>query len=359
MTQEKKHSSRGRALEITLHLLTWICIFVSPLLFRREDTSFSWTRYLQGSLFPLSLCILFYLNYLLFVPRFILKKRYNRFIIYNVIFYIVACLLLQQAFEWFPPDKMPRLPMKHHTPPPVWLFPLRHLLTFVFATATAVAFRLSMQWRKAELGLQEAELGRTAAELQNLKNQINPHFLLNTLNNIYALTAFNTEKAQQAILELSRLLRYMLYENQAPFVPLRKEADFLQAYIELMRIRMGANVDIRVNINLPPDDDTPVAPLIFISLVENAFKHGISPTHPSFVHISLSVTDGDIRFTETNSNFPKNESDKAGSGIGLQQVKRRLELSYPDCHTWHHGTTENGAVYISSILIHTSKPLSL
>ena len=147
----------------------------------------------------------------------------------------------------------------------------------------------------------------------------------------------------------------MLYENQMSQVSLRQEADFLRSYVELMRLRVGKDVDIRVDINLSPDDRTCVAPLIFISLVENAFKHGISPTEPSFVHISLNVTDGDIRFTTTNSNYPKSQADKAGSGIGLKQVESRLRLAYPERHTWHHGVTDDGKVYLSSILIYSSK----
>lgn len=191
---------------------------------------------------------------------------------------------------------------------------------------------------------------RSAAELKNLRNQINPHFLLNTLNNIYALIAFDTTRAQQAVQELGGLLRYVLYDNQQRMVSLRKEMEFLKTYIELMRIRLQQNVRIETHINIPQHTDPQVAPLIFISLVENAFKHGVSPSRPSFILLSLQVDDnGSIHFKVCNSNFPKNQNDKAGSGIGLQQVKRRLELDYPGRYQWDREIDEKNNTYTSTI----------
>ena len=203
----------------------------------------------------------------------------------------------------------------------------------------------------SEEARQEAETARAEAELSNLRNQMNPHFLLNTLNNIYALIAFDQEKAQEAVGELSRLLRHVLYENQQDFVPLYKEADFMRNYIELMKIRVTDNVKIDTNINIQPNDSTPVAPLIFISLLENAFKHGISPQGAGNIRIDLNQVNGDITCEIHNTCYPKRENDKSGSGIGLEQVSRRLELMYPDRYTWEKGKTEDGSEYYSIITI--------
>ena len=131
---------------------------------------------------------------------------------------------------------------------------LRSCFTTIFSAGLAVAVRLSVQWKLADEKRKEAELGRTEAELQNLKNQISPHFLLNTLNNIYALTAINSEKAQEAILSLSRMLRYLLYENQNGTVALSKETDFLRTYIRLMQLRVAKDVDIRYDISIPQNE---------------------------------------------------------------------------------------------------------
>ena len=184
-----------------------------------------------------------------------------------------------------------------------------------------------------------------------LQNQLNPHFLLNTLNNIYALIAFDTDKAQQAVQELSRLLRHVLYDNQQTFVSLGKEMDFIRNYIELMRIRLSSNVVVETNIDISPDNRTEIAPLIFISLIENAFKHGISPTEPSFIRIAFSESNGEVRCEITNSYHPKAETDKSGSGIGLEQVSKRLELIYPGRYQWQHEVSKDKKEYSSRLVI--------
>ncbi len=344
--------------EITIHICFWAYIFVSPLIFVRGGEEIDWGRYFQRLYFPLSSCAVFYLNYFYFIPRYVLhNKRYGHFALYNILLIVVLMLSRDYYVTLLPPIE-PEMGSRPHRRPNVddhhWffqaMFVLRNFLSLAFLVFLATVVKLSVQWRKAEVARQQAELGRSEAELMNLKNQINPHFLLNTLNNIYALTAFDADQAQQAISRLSRLLRYVLYENQAPQVSLRKEVEFLHTYIELMRIRLTDNVKIDVQMNLPPDDDRPVAPLIFISLVENAFKHGVSPTQPSFIHIALQVDDDGLHFCCRNSNFPKAAGDKSPGGIGLTQVQRRLDYSYPGRYTWHYGV--DGDTYYSQIDIH-------
>ena len=152
------------------------------------------------------------------------------------------------------------------------------------------AIRLSMRWKQNESALKAAEKSRMEAELKNLRNQLNPHFLLNTLNNIYALIAFDADKAQQAVQELSRLLRHVLYDNQQNLVPLNKEMDFIRNYIALMRIRLAANVTVETHFDIGPENRTEIAPLIFIPFLTNAFKKGILPTAPSLIAKHLTQT---------------------------------------------------------------------
>lgn len=243
--------------------------------------------------------------------------------------------------------------LKKPSPFVITFMQVRNAVSLMFIALVALTIRLSLQWHKAESARRKAEFERQEAELQNIKNQINPHFLLNTLNNIYALTTFDAERAQKAIQELSQLLRYVLYENQSAFVDLRKEADFLKTYTALMRIRLTDIVDVQLNISLPKDTDVKVGPLIFISLVENAFKHGINPTKPSFIHIDLTATPkGKIEFICTNSNHPKSSDDKTPGGIGLQQVRKRLEHTYAGRYTWVYGITpQDNTIYKSAITI--------
>ena len=190
--------------------------------------------------------------------------------------------------------------------------------------------------------------------MPHLRNQINPHFLLNTLNNIYALTAISAERAQEAIMELSKMLRHMLYEYQEPTVPLKEEVDFIRNYVSLMKLRMPAGVDVKFEINCN-ECNLRISPMLIISLVENAFKHGISPTEPSFVHIQVFIdkANREVTFDIRNSNFPKTEEDRSGHGIGLQQVERRLQLIYPGKHIWEKGVTDDGKTYYSRITIDT------
>lgn len=153
-------------------------------------------------------------------------------------------------------------------------------------------------------------------------------------------------------MELSRLLRYMLYENQSDRVSLSKEIEFLRNYIALMKLRINDDVDVRVEFEVSDNKEIVVAPLIFISLVENAFKHGISPTEHSFIHINLKADHEHLRFYCANSNFPKNKmTDKAPGGIGLKQVASRLELSYPGRYKWTSGISDDEKEYRSEILL--------
>ena len=144
----------------------------------------------------------------------------------------------------------------------------------------------------------------------------------------------------------------MLYDNQQNFVPLYKEVAFMQNYIELMRIRLTDQVQVTTHIDVEPDDSTPIAPLIFISLLENAFKHGISQAGKGFIDMTLSQHQGTVTCQITNSNHPKRQNDKSGSGIGLEQVSKRLELMYPGHYTWEKGVSADGTEYFSKIVIH-------
>lgn len=235
------------------------------------------------------------------------------------------------------------------------MFMMRDAFNFTIAAAVATALRLALKWQDSENARRQAEADRTKAELRNLRSQINPHFLLNTLNNIYALTAFNTEKAQTAIQELSKLLRFILYENDETYVDINKEIQFLDNYINLMRIRVSDNVDVQFTTQLPSPCNAKIAPLIFISLIENAFKHGVSPTEPSFIHITIAVGDGKTTCSIVNSNHPKDASDKSGHGIGLKQVASRLELTYKDRYEWEYGLNQDKTIYSSKITIHDTK----
>ena len=158
----------------------------------------------------------------------------------------------------------------------------------------------------------------------------------------------DADRAQQAVHDLSRMLRYVLYESSCPTVPLAAEVEFLRDYIELMRIRLPRHVEVGVSLPEEPSP-TPVAPLLFISLIENAFKHGTSNDGPSFIRIDIHERDGELVCRIRNSCFPKTASDRSGSGIGLKNLSKRLEMIYPQRHTFEYG--ERGGTYTASLRI--------
>ena len=351
-------TSARRPLEVLIHIISWGIMFGFPFFFvERGNGNINWMAYIRHIAVPLSFMIVFYINFFILVPRYLFQNQAKRYISYNIILLVVIGLLLQLWQNlMFDPTMAPK--PKRQGMPPGWLFFARDMLGLVFNIALSAAIRMSARWAKneaarkeAERSRAEAEKSRAEAELKNLRNQLNPHFLLNTLNNIYALIAFDSDKAQQAVQELSKLLRYVLYDNQQMYVPLCKEAEFIRNYIELMRIRLTANVQMTTQFNIQPDSQTLIAPLIFISLIENAFKHGISPTEKSFINIRLSENENEVICEISNSNHPKTVADKSGSGVGLEQVSRRLEILYPGAYTWSKGTSADGKVYESKLSI--------
>ena len=169
-------------------------------------------------------------------------------------------------------------------------------------------------------------------QLEYLKYQINPHFFMNTLNNIHALVDIDAEKAKSTILELSKMMRFILYEGDKQGVPLTREFDFIRNYITLMELRYTDKVQIRVNLPQQAPDRL-IPPLMLITFIENAFKHGISYQHPSFIDIMVDVQDDRLHFTCNNSKAEKSNPEKGG--VGLTNVRQRLKLLYDNNYTLH------------------------
>lgn len=347
---------RQRKLETSIHIISWLLIFSFPLMFNEWGNQFDTTKHLRHYIVPVCSFLTFYINYLFLIPHSLFRNDMRRFLFYNGILILSMGTSIHLCHSiWFAPSIHT---LKPQMPPPLpydhWIFLGRDLLMMTGVACLSTGIRVSIHWQRMEERLTEIEQQKAEAELKNLKNQLNPHFLLNTLNNIYALIAFNREKAQEAVLELSKLLRHVLYDNQSALVPLEKELDFINNYLSLMRIRLSKSVEIKVKLD-PGPRTLQIAPLIFISLIENAFKHGISPTKESFIYISITGhEDGRICCEISNSNFPKSRTDKSGSGIGLEQVYQRLELSYPNQYKWQKGTSTDGSTYTSSLTIQSS-----
>ena len=308
-------------------------------------------QYLMNCMPSLLLMVVFYANYKWLTYRYFVEGKHRYYTIINFIMIVSFAVFLHYWMD-FTRELFQPIGRGSRTPDALddFMSFVRDIANFcIFATA-ATCIALAQQWYWADKALRNAEAARVAAELGNLRSQINPHFLLNTLNNIYALTAIDHTRAQSAIQQLSNMLRHMLYDNQEQLVSLADEVQFIENYINLMKIRLPQTVDVKFEKDLE-NPNTKVAPLLFISLVENAFKHGISSTEPSFIHMSMTQKGNSLCVIIENSNFPKSEKDRSGHGIGLQQVQRRLDLAYYERYEWTKGVSDDGTVYSSTIKI--------
>ena len=331
------------------HMALWAFLFLSPLTYWR-GMGFEFHHYLMTCMTPLFQMIVFYLNYIILAPKLFVAGKHRYDLLINVVLLLTLGTLLHYWMVYVNTIYVPTFRTQSDTIGTISYIARDSLNLAIFAGG-ATALALARRWVTTDQKLKESEAARVKTELSNLRNQINPHFLLNTLNNIYALTAFDTVKAQEAIQELAKMLRHILYDYQQPTVTLKDEVEFLQNYVNLMRIRLPQSVDVKFDVDCSRTD-VEIAPMLFISLVENAFKHGISSTEPSFIHIHISGGEKEVVCNISNSNYPKTGTDHSGHGIGLQQVQRRLDISYPDRYEWERGTTEDQRIYNSKITIY-------
>ncbi len=331
----------NKRLEILIHIAIWIVIILLPLMFMNHGRGMSVSQFMLTTTVPLTFMAVFYIDYLWLTPRYFVTGHRTQFFVINT--FIV--ILLGIALHLWMSLSHDMLGHNHREPPLILTvaFVIRDIVNLVIAAAIATLLHLALQW-------QTAEEARKEAELSNLRSQINPHFLLNTLNNIYALTAINTQKAQEAIQDLSKMLRHILYDYQRSEIELRDEVEFLKNYIRLMKLRQGPSVEINTSFHIT-NEQQKVAPMIFISLVENAFKHGVKPAVPCTINITIQANDKQIVCDIVNSNHPKTSTDRSGHGVGLELVRRRLELAYKGRYEWTHGVNDNQKMYHSTITI--------
>jgi LytS/YehU family sensor histidine kinase len=201
--------------------------------------------------------------------------------------------------------------------------------TFCIVWVVSSGLRLLKEWQKSEQRLKKSEHERLNAELNQLKSQINPHFLFNTLNGIYTMTVLKNEAAPQTIIQLSNLMSYVLGEAGADYVSLKKDIDHLQAFIELNRLRLTEKSPVTFTLegNI---DGLSIAPLLLLPFVENAFKYGVSNSVDSPIDISLKIIGKQLHFTCKNQIFRYDVEIPAQHGIGIANTRRRLALMYPD-----------------------------
>lgn len=303
-----------------------------------QSVADGWNNFINTFPFITILIVTFFCNLLWLSPRLLHDGNKRYFIVSNVLL-MAVCLAVYQLINPF-----------SNTEGLSYILSVtsgRAIVTFVVMVVAHLMCSSSQRSTLKKL-LAEEQSKRHEAELTMLKTQLNPHFLFNTLNNISSMVQIDPEQAQESIGQLSDLLRYTLYESSAAQVPLSNEIEFMGNYIGLMKLRYSNSAEIEVDMP-EPTENIQIAPLLFISLIENAFKHGVSSCEPSFVNISLKVQDGWLSFSCENSLFPDQQTDHVGSGIGLENMKKRLELAYNGRYEYKTNTT-NG-IYKANVKI--------
>ncbi|MBR5656795.1 MAG: sensor histidine kinase [Prevotella sp.] len=336
---------------VLLHVFIWAALFLLPLSFVGNE-EMSLKKYAMISVWPCTWAFGFYFNYFWNAPLNYVNGQYAKTRTINAIIVVTLAVFLH-VWTMHNKDTL-YYPNVYFSPNTQVMLFFRDIYNLTLATTLGCAIVMSRQWMLNENRRKEVEVVRREAELKSLKYQLQPHFLLNTLNNIYALTSFDQQKAQTAIKQFSELLQHQLYNNHEEFVDIKKEADFIHNYINLMRIRLSSNVKVMENIDIAPQAEIYVSPMIFITLVENAFKHGVSANEECFIRIDLKADKEEIVFEVENSNHPKDTKDKSGHGIGLTMLKQKLDIIYPDKYEWNKGLTTN-QTYTSKITIYDTK----
>ena len=324
--------------ENLLYFLVWTVAILVPILNAKmmSEEHVYFVNILTAWLKILPYGIIFLLNNLIFAPKLLLRKHYAAYYLVSIL-YLVALFYSIEYYETtmrHSPFADSDLYIVHGRASFTDLAWYWNVLLGLFLQNTNNGIKIMFKSMSDEQKMVSLERQSLQAEMDYLKYQINPHFFMNTLNNIHALIDIDAEYAKNAVIELSKMMRYVLYDSGREVIPLSRDIQFLENYIELMRIRYTDNVEIRLDYPRPLPDGVSIPPLLFIVFVENAFKHGVSYNRRSFIHIEIACTPERVTGTIVNSRNP--ESGNRPTGIGLENVRKRLELIYgPRNYTLH------------------------
>ena len=322
----------GVSAEVVIYCVLWFFVLLVPIFdeyynYQAGFTSgFDWHTVFRGYLVALPFLIIFLLGKLIYEPKLFFRGRHTAFFFAS----FMTALVLILASGVIPPRGY-----NIDDPAPMIGPVFARLIMALFMQGSSLALAVFFRMRQAKLLDHEQQAAHLQSELDYLKYQINPHFFMNTLNNIHALVDIDSELAKQAIIELSHLMRYILYETNQPTVPLRRELAFVRNFFELMKLRFDESVALTYE---EPDPtakglEASIPPLLLLTFIENAFKHGISHREPSFIDIKVSFEEKQLHFHCSNSNFSTVGKHDQQGGVGLENIKKRLQLIYQNNYT--------------------------
>jgi hypothetical protein len=324
-----------------LHAIAWIIVIIIPLYLNTVFGDDNKMRLYQFYVHTFSAVVIFYLGYLWLVPKYFLQDKRAMYVLL-----VVGLILLTYAFTVFINDYLLFDPVrdaefkeafrkatgKSETPPFRLFGFFNHILASALISGFAMGLGVMEKLKQNEQRQKELEKEKLNSELAFLKNQVSPHFFFNTLNNIYSLIGIDGPTAQDSVLKLSKMMRYLLYESEQGETKMSHEIEFMNNYIDLMKLRLSAKVDLQISFPKEFTDFT-IPPLLFIPFIENAFKHGISYRERSFIQIGMEIRNGQIIFITENSIGTSTPTEELQhSGIGLNNVRKRLALLFAERH---------------------------
>lgn len=342
---------KGKISQVLLHIAGCVTFLALPIVFSPDANSITdlwkYAPALQDFLLYLALILFFYFNFFWLIPNFYFKRRFAGFFLISFLCFVIIVLLpnilisKKQPFPDRPSEGayyLPGLPPPppggaFHKPPPMherdqrsFLLDISHqVFLFLAVFFFSLILKISNRWK-------QSEKEKLHAELSYLKAQINPHFLFNTLNSIYSLAIEKSDQTPAAIVKLSGMMRYVISDAGHHLVSLSKEVAYIRNYIELQIIRFGNSFPLSFQVNGSPDGEQ-IAPLILISFVENAFKHGINAAEDTDIRITINITAHQLHFTAFNNKVTVQEMPEDKGGLGIENTKQRLQLLYPGRHT--------------------------
>lgn len=344
-------SLKIEVIEFLLFGIIWIGIFSIPFFNQWGYASLDWDKLLSEWLRIFGFFMVFLINIFLLIPKYLITKKYKTYIFSAISMIIIVSVagLFLNSLLFPPPLVMPPMnlgsgiPMELGSgmPAPIGFKPERvtdynsislviiaNLIISFLVVGSSTTFKVIGQWLISDDRRKDLEKEQLKTELAFLRHQVSPHFFMNTLNNIHSLIDLNTEDAKDAVIRLSTMMRYLLYETSQGHTSLKKEISFIESYISLMQLRFSKHV--KVTLEVPEGiPDLLIPPMLFISLLENAFKHGVSYQKDSFVLFSIGIEDNMLSCIIKNSTHPKApNSGRRYSGIGIANVKKSLELHF-------------------------------
>jgi hypothetical protein len=351
---------KSKLREVLIHIAGCVTFLALPIVFSPDANSISdvwkYAPALKDFLVYLSLILFFYFNFFFLIPVFYFKRQYTGFFFISFVCFAVVVLLPntvvnedngfhteKSSYRPEPPERLappPRPPderspmpppshmpeqQQHHTSRSILLDVGHQVFLFLAVFFFSLILKISNRWR-------QAEKEKLNAELSYLKAQINPHFLFNTLNSIYSLAIEKSDQTPAAVVKLSGMMRYVISDSAHHLVSLSKEIDYISNYIELQKIRFGNAVPLSFRVNGVYAGEQ-IAPLILISFVENAFKHGVNAAEDSDIRIEINIILHQLHFTAFNNKVTVQIMPEDKGGLGIENTRKRLELLYPGRHT--------------------------